>query len=204
LAGDRRTPSEQGNPARGLQMHLEMAYNRKKVVDNAIDGWKVLLDKHPDQRELATRLKTAYEKKGRLKAALAKHGKEDTSADEEIQGWKALVKNHPKTSALQTHLSEAYTRKKGSAAEEIAGWVTLLNLYPDEQDLRDRLLYACLQCGDIEIAMEELRHLNDRGTKNAELPSERHVSAERRRRQIVLDFGAVSQTKVNLNRRKQK
>ncbi len=163
--------------SRGLQMHLEMAYNKRKVADRPIEGWGWLLDQHPRQRELAIHLKTAYEKKVRLKALLDKARNQgesvhtNRSIDEEISGWKTLVRKHPAESTLQSHLSEAFTKRKGSADEEIATWVNLLNLHPHEKELRARLLYACLQYGDLKMAMRELEHLETGVPENDQLPS---------------------------------
>ena len=74
------------NPnSRGLQMQLEIAYNKKGNDARTIRGWKTLVDKHPTNWELAIHLKRAYDKKE------AKKGKNDT----QIEGWKELVRNHP-------------------------------------------------------------------------------------------------------------
>jgi predicted Zn-dependent protease len=161
--------------SRGLQMQLEMAYSKRKVLDGTggtIAGWKKLLDQHPQQRELAIHMKTAYEKLGRKQTRTMRD-----IAREAIEVWRELVKKHPKEWTLQTHLSEAYSelkRNHGDPSDEIAGWVDLLNRHPDEQDLRDRLLYACLQCGDIEMANKELKRLNGKNPKNLELATVLH------------------------------
>jgi len=151
----------------GLQMRLDMAYNKRKYADVAIKGWKSLVEKYPE-RELALYLKQAYDKKGQL--SLTGGGTAPASVDEEIAGWWDLVEKHPSEWTLQSHLSEAYSKKALGAAEAIAGWVELLNLHPKEQGLRDRLLYTCIQSGDMEMAMEQLKNLEHTDPKNAELP----------------------------------
>ena len=71
---------------------------------------------------------------------------------------------------LQTHLAEAYA-KSDERYVEIEGWMDLLNDCPTEQELRDRLLHACLQSDDLEQAKEVLRDLDRTDPRNRELPS---------------------------------
>jgi predicted Zn-dependent protease len=116
-----------------------------------------LIDKHPKEKELAIRLKHAYDKE-------SKQG----NYKEEITGWKELVKNHPQEGVLQHYLAEVYAKNEDTS-EEIAGWKDLLNYHPEEKSLRDRLLNVCLQCETVQDAMYCLQGLDTMHPKNLEL-----------------------------------
>ena len=140
--------------SRGIQMQLEIAYSRQDDRERAINGWKKLVEKYPGNRELEIHLKRAYEWKEKEPEV-----DEKTCIDSEIEGWEDLVTKHSELSSLQTYLADAYA-KLDDTETQVHGWVELVNEFPRERELRDRLLYALLQCDTEEAALNALKELD--------------------------------------------
>ena len=134
--------------SRSLQMQLEMAYNRKGNNEDAVAGWKDLVSKHPDQSELSIHLRRAYEKTNK-----------NEEFQMEMEGWEELVRKNPTARTLQAHLAEVYSRN-GDVRREVEGWTALLNDHPTDTELRDRLLFACLQCQSYDEAKGGIQGLD--------------------------------------------
>ena len=142
--------------SRGLQMQLEKAYTKYGNYDVAIDGWKQLVAKYPERRELAVQLRRAYERKNDLKS--------------EVKEWEKMVKSRPEMPLLQVHLAEVYSESDDVDAE-IQGWLELVKAWPNQQELRDRLMHACLRKEEFSEALDALKlgGLDTSEEKNLEL-----------------------------------
>ena len=132
----------------------------QRYLKEAIEVWKDIVNRHPDENSLGDKSENALKNKGQLNIIptlmemIDKHPNEPTlreeldsvlrsggKKDDTIEIWKGLVDKHPDITCLQIRLQWA-CEAKGNLDKTIEVWGELARKHPDIPSLHKRLWCA--------------------------------------------------------------